>query len=57
MTPDEPPAPTRGVPDPAQAELTPEEEPVVTGTLFLTMVILTVIGAVWVIVYSLLLHR
>jgi len=54
---DEPPTPAIGAPDPGQTQLTPEEEPVVTGTLFLTMLILTVIGAVWIVVYSLLLHR
>jgi hypothetical protein len=37
--------------------LAPEEEPVTTGTLFLTMIILMVIAAVWVIVYRLLLGR
>jgi hypothetical protein len=57
MTPDEPPAPATGAVDPRQTELPPEEEPIVTGTLFLTMLILTVIGAVWIVVYSLLLHR
>jgi hypothetical protein len=57
MTPDEPAAPVTGPVGPSQPELTPEEEPVVTGTLFLTMLILTVIGAVWIVMYSLLLHR
>ncbi len=57
MTPDDPPAPATAAVEPRQTELTPEEEPVVTGTLFLTMLILTVIGAVWIVVYSLLLHR
>lgn len=36
---------------PQRTELPPEEEPVTTGTLFLTMVILMVIAAVWVIMY------
>lgn len=38
-------------------ELTPEEEPVTTGTLFLTFLLLVVIGGVWVIVYRLLMTR
>lgn len=38
-------------------ELKPEEEPVVTGTLFLVTIILIVIGAVWVIMYLRLLDR
>jgi hypothetical protein len=50
-------APATGTTDPALTELTPEEEPNTTGTLFLTMIILTVIGAVWVVVYRLLLER
>lgn len=35
----------------------PHEEPDTTGTLFLTFVLLVVIGAVWVIMYRLLLAR
>jgi hypothetical protein len=53
----EPPSPATGSPNPERTGLTPEEEPVTTGTLFLTMVILTVIGAVWAVAYYLLLHR
>jgi flagellar biogenesis protein FliO len=37
-------------------ELPPQEEPVVTGTLFLVMIILMIIGAVWVIMYMRLLQ-
>ena len=33
-------------------QLPPEEEPVVTGTLFVVMVILMIIGAIWVIMYQ-----
>jgi hypothetical protein len=33
------------------------EEPVTTGTLFLTMIILMIIAAVWVIMYALLINR
>jgi hypothetical protein len=49
------PAPGSG--DPPSPNLAPEEEPVTTGTLFLTMIILMVIAAIWVIVYRLLLGR
>ena len=35
----------------------PEAEPVTTGTLFLTMIILMVIAGIWAIVYGLLLDR
>lgn len=35
----------------------PEEEPNSTGTLFLMMVFLMMIGALWAIVYFMLLHR
>ena len=38
-------------------ELGQEEEPVTTGTLFLTMIILMVIAGIWAIVYGLLLDR
>jgi hypothetical protein len=43
--------------DPPSPNLAPEDEPVTTGTLFLTMIILMVIAAVWVIMYRLLLGR
>jgi hypothetical protein len=49
--------PTPGSGDPPAPNLEPEEEPVTTGTLFLTMIILMVIAAIWVIVYRLLLGR
>lgn len=50
-------APATGALAPEQTELAPEEEPVATGTLFLTMIILMIIGAVWVTVYTFLLAR
>jgi hypothetical protein len=37
--------------------LSPDEEPVTTGTLFLTMIILMIIGAVWGVAYYLLISR
>jgi hypothetical protein len=54
-----PPAPTpaTGSPDPAETELAPGEEPIATGTLFLSMVILMIIGAIWVVTYGFLLNR
>jgi hypothetical protein len=51
------PAPATGTNDPHATELTPGEEPVTTGTLFLTFVLLVVIGGVWVVMYRLLLTR
>jgi hypothetical protein len=34
-----------------------EEEPVASGTLFLTFLLLVVMGGVWITVYRLLLNR
>lgn len=50
-------SPATGSNDPEATELSPEEEPVVTGTLFLTMIILMLIGAVWGVAYYLLVSR
>lgn len=44
-----------GSSDPRLTELAPEEEPVTTGTVFLTLIILMIIAAVWVIMYRRLL--
>ena len=41
--------------DPDSTE--PHSEPVFTGTVFLTFVLLVVIGGVWVVMYRLLLNR
>ncbi|HET8622083.1 MAG TPA: hypothetical protein VFM14_00830 [Gemmatimonadales bacterium] len=46
-----------GLHAPERTELPPEEEPVTTGTLFLTIVILMVIAAVWAIMYWQLVER
>lgn len=35
----------------------PNEEPVVTGTLFMVILIMLIIGAIWVIMYLRLLDR
>ncbi len=49
--------PATGSSDPADTELFPGEEPTTTGTLFLVMIILMIIAAVWVILYLRLLDR
>jgi hypothetical protein len=43
--------------DPEQINLTSEEEPVVSGTLFLTLVFLMLIFGFWVMMYLILLNR
>ena len=43
--------PGTGSDDPRDTELAPEEEPVTTGTFFLTLIILMIIAAVWIIMY------
>ena len=50
-------APATGTTDPRATDLAPGEEPVTTGTLFLTLVLLIIIGGIWVMVYRLLLNR
>jgi hypothetical protein len=50
-------APATGTTDPTRTELAPGEEPVTTGTLFLTLILLMLIGGIWVIVYARLLDR
>ena len=57
MTDDDHPSPATGTTDPQSTDLDPSTEPVVTGSLFLTLLILVIIGGVWVIMYTLLLHR
>ncbi len=49
--------PATGSGDPADTELFPGEEPTTTGTLFLVMIILMIIVAIWVILYLRLLDR
>jgi flagellar biogenesis protein FliO len=50
-------APATGSDRPEDTELAPEEEPRTTGTLFLVMIILMIIVAIWVIMYMRLLDR
>jgi hypothetical protein len=45
-------APATGSIDPSETELAPDEEPTTTGTLFLMMIMLMIIGGIWVIVYQ-----
>lgn len=54
---DAPDAPATGAVDRAFTELAPGEEPVATGTLFLTVLILMIIAAFWAIMYIQLLDR
>ena len=54
---DPPLAPGTGTTDPAFTELAPGEEPVATGTLFLTTIILMIIAGFWIIIYMRLLDR
>ena len=44
--------PDSGVSDVPRTQLLPEEEPVVTGTLFLTLILLMIIAGFWVIIYQ-----
>ncbi|HSJ65727.1 MAG TPA: hypothetical protein VK922_17685 [Gemmatimonadaceae bacterium] len=46
-----PTAPATGTDRPEATELAPDEEPTTTGTLFLTMILLMIIGGIWFIVY------
>jgi flagellar biogenesis protein FliO len=49
--------PATGSDDQRDTELRPDEEPTTTGTLFLVMIILMIIAAIWVIMYLRLLDR
>ena len=49
--------PATGAIDAGDAELLPGEQPTTTGTLFLVMIILMIIVAIWVIMYLRLLDR
>jgi len=42
---------------PPETELLPGEEPTTTGTLFMVIIILMIIAAIWVIIYMRLLER
>lgn len=50
-------APATGSTDPQETELAPEEEPIVSGTLFLNLILLMLIFGFWIIMYITLLDR
>jgi hypothetical protein len=50
-------APATGSSSPADTEISPEEEPVVTGTLFLCMVMLMLIAGAWALMFRTLIDR
>jgi hypothetical protein len=50
-------APATGSADPRDTELARGEEPITTGTLFLTIILLMIIGGIWVVAYGFLLNR
>lgn len=49
--------PATGVENVEDTELLPEDLPVATGTLFIMIIFLMMIGALWAIVYLMLLNR
>jgi hypothetical protein len=51
------PAPGTGSADPRATELAKQEEPPIPGTLFLTIVLLMIIGGVWIVAFVFLLGR
>jgi len=51
------PAPATGSRSPRDTEIAPEEEPVVTGALFLSMVLLMLIAGAWVVMFLELVDR
>ena len=57
MNADERITPATGSADPEATELTPATEPNASGTLFLMLILLVIIGAVWVVMYRLLINR
>ncbi|ARA94982.1 MAG: cytochrome c oxidase subunit 2A [Bacteroidetes bacterium] len=50
-------APATGTDQPVGTDLPPEEEPVVTGTLFLTLIFLMMVFGFWITIYVTLLNR
>jgi hypothetical protein len=50
-------APATGSSSPRDTEIAPEEEPVVTGALFLSMVMLILIAGAWAVMFWTLLGR
>jgi len=50
-------SPATGSASPEETELRPEEVPVVTGTLFLSLLLLIGIVGAWIVIYWMLLER
>ena len=50
-------APATGSSRPSDTEMRPEEEPVVTGALFLSMVMLMLIAGAWIVMFWRLIER
>jgi hypothetical protein len=50
-------APATGSTDPRETDIAPEEEPVVTGALFLSMIMLMMIAGAWLVMFRTLLGR
>ena len=50
-------APATGSTDPRATEMSEAEEPVTTGTLFLTLILLMMIFGFWAMMYGMLLNR
>jgi hypothetical protein len=57
MADDRPRAPAPGSPSPRDSGTAPEEEPVVTGALFLSMVMLILIAGAWAVMFVTLMER
>jgi hypothetical protein len=50
-------APATASPSSRDTEVSPEEEPVVTGALFLSMVMLMLIAGAWIVMFRTLMNR
>ena len=50
-------APPTGSSRPSDTEIAPEEEPVVTGALFLSMVMLMLMAGAWIVMFWRLVER
>ncbi len=50
-------APATGAEEPEKTELSPEEGPIVRGTVFLTLILLMAIFGFWILMYWMMLNR
>ena len=57
MSDDRPRSPATGSTSHRETEIAPEEEPVVTGALFLSMVMLILIAGAWAVMFLTLVER